>query len=610
MTSNQRYTKFIDDFRRKNLDPSEIENAVSEAMANVNEGVRSFIIYGEPQSGKTNMMIALTSCLLDAGHNLVVILTQNITDLEKQTFERFLDSTLKPPPKYFSDVTSLDYPLSRLEKQKHIIFCRKDSNNMKALINKVSALPKVVIDDEADYASPDSKINKPNKPPSTINKYGDKLLGDNGQYIGVTATPARLDLNNTFDNVNTKWVNFAPHKRYKGRNYFFPIVPQQLEYQLDLLKEHSQDSKERDIRSAVFRFLVNASYLNIKNNDEINYLMLIHTDRKIVIHQDDRAIVEDIFDVLYDSSNKRYRSYMKEIGEIAERITPCPDEIIEFIGENIDNYSVGVVNSAPRAGAPIDYERFSEKPGSMFTIAIGGDKASRGITFNNLLSMFFSRHAKIPQQDTYVQRARMFGARGDYARRFNLTIPESLYKDWWQVFYYQAIAYNNLIAGDVKWASGVGFRAVAPSSIDKKNVTSTGGEMMSEKVLLTDNIKNVLNKIDEKDDKYKKLDQLSDINKHLIDQTFLKFLKDMKLDKKYDIAIHPIRFMKKPKDNSDINYEEITRKRGMIGGQDTKKFPAAKHHFLPVSNEKEIRMFYSCPKDKISYLVNTKYDKD
>jgi hypothetical protein len=54
------------------------------------------------------------------------------------------------------------------------------------------------------------------------------------------------------------------------------------------------------------------------------------------------------------------------------------------------------------------------EPSSPFTIIIGGNIVSRGVTFPNLLTMFFTRNVRHKlQQDTYIQRARMFGARGE-----------------------------------------------------------------------------------------------------------------------------------------------------------------------------------------------------
>ena len=50
-------------------------------------------------------------------------------------------------------------------------------------------------------------------------------------------------------------------------------------------------------------------------------------------------------------------------------------------------------------------------PATLFTIIIGGNVVSRGVTFDRLLSMYFTRDVKHRlQQDTYIQRARMFGS--------------------------------------------------------------------------------------------------------------------------------------------------------------------------------------------------------
>ena len=65
---------------------------------------------------------------------------------------------------------------------------------------------RIILGDEADFASPDNKINKPGDA-SKINQLLEKLIDTKtnndtkpGSYIGVTATPGRLDLNNTFFN--------------------------------------------------------------------------------------------------------------------------------------------------------------------------------------------------------------------------------------------------------------------------------------------------------------------------------------------------------------------------------------------------------------------------
>jgi hypothetical protein len=65
---------------------------------------------------------------------------------------------------------------------------------------------------EADFATPNALVNKGDV--TRINALIKQLISHDGIYIGVTATPARLDLNNTFDNDNEMWVNFPPHDAY------------------------------------------------------------------------------------------------------------------------------------------------------------------------------------------------------------------------------------------------------------------------------------------------------------------------------------------------------------------------------------------------------------
>ena len=68
---------------------SAIEEVVSAASANLKDGCRSFVIYGEPQSGKTEMMICLTAKLLDDGYKNIVVLVNDSVDLQTQNLGRF-----------------------------------------------------------------------------------------------------------------------------------------------------------------------------------------------------------------------------------------------------------------------------------------------------------------------------------------------------------------------------------------------------------------------------------------------------------------------------------------------------------------------------------------
>ena len=75
------YDGQISRLRSKSTNVDSIEVAVSGAMTNIAQGKsRSFVIYGEPQSGKTEMMICLTAKLVDAGYDYIVHLLNDSVD--------------------------------------------------------------------------------------------------------------------------------------------------------------------------------------------------------------------------------------------------------------------------------------------------------------------------------------------------------------------------------------------------------------------------------------------------------------------------------------------------------------------------------------------------
>lgn len=98
-TENTRYDRRIKALKSEGKDPKCIEKAVADAISNLNSGVNSFVIYGDPQSGKTEMMIALTAKLLDLGHKIVVILSKDDLQLLKQNLDRFARSGIDPTPR-------------------------------------------------------------------------------------------------------------------------------------------------------------------------------------------------------------------------------------------------------------------------------------------------------------------------------------------------------------------------------------------------------------------------------------------------------------------------------------------------------------------------------
>lgn len=250
-----RYAKQLQRLQGEDIQTSCIEHAVTDAVNNLSAAKASaLVIYGEPQSGKTEMMICLTAKLLDEGHKIIVHLMNDSVDLLSQNLRRFKASGLAPAPRTSTEL--LQTPRDKMP-QEIVVFCKKNGRDLEKLIERIKVRVKVVvIDDEADYATPNTKVNEGAKTP--INDLVGQLIGQDGYYIGVTATPARLDLNNTFQNDTEKWVSFPSHAKYTGQDVFFPInklVP----YRLTFLR---QGGSPEEARNALVRFFVTVAYLN------------------------------------------------------------------------------------------------------------------------------------------------------------------------------------------------------------------------------------------------------------------------------------------------------------------------------------------------------------
>lgn len=476
--SNQ-YQIQLKRIRDENNSTECIEAAVQGALANLQQGgQQSFVIYGEPQSGKTEMMICLTAKLLDDGHRFIVHLLNDSVDLLGQNMKRFHSSGLAPAAQNFMEIRD---PSINIKSGQFVVFCKKNGNNLRDLINKIGSTKGiVVIDDEADYATPNSKINKNEKTP--INELIEKVIGDTGHYVGVTATPARLNLNNTFNNDSKIWVKFPPHRMYTGQDTFFPMNLEEvgvvnLEYRLTLMGDKGDDGKCE--RAALFGFMVNAAHLNLTSDQERNFSFLVHTSGKKVDHRFDLEVFRTIFSILTDPSHGKFEKYVKEIWDISRNRYNdiSANNITKYIINNISRNTLIVLNSEP------DFKNFggnATTPSALFTIVIGGNIVSRGVTFNNLLSMFFTRDVKNKlQQDTYIQRARMFGARGGYLKHFELTIPIALYADWHRCFVYHRLALSSIESnlGSPVWMADKRIAAVSASSIDRSTVDLDRGEM-------------------------------------------------------------------------------------------------------------------------------------
>ena len=563
-----------------------IETTTKKAMDCIKGGAKSFVIYGEPQSGKTEMMICLTARLLDAGYQHIIVLINDNVDLQNQNLQRFRRSAISPAPRSLQEIKVADPLKSSVSS---IIFCKKNKNDLETLIDKYRKIDRrVVIDDEADFATPNAKVNKEEQ--SRINQLVDTLRNSDhgGIYIGVTATPSRLDLNNTFENEKANWCYFEPYPDYSGHKTFFP-PDGNCNYELIQLPDEGDNPQF--LRNALTRFVVNVAYLNLMNQKgEENYCMIVHTSGLRDDHDTDKKIVEKFFEELEDKENKNHTKRYSEIANDAERYSMDPSSIVGYVYKNRARKAIKVINSAQ--GRDSDNIRGATDPDTPFTVAIGGNIISRGVTFNNLLSMFFTRTTvNTLQQDTYIQRARMFGNRTGYLPYFELHIPISLYTDWYDAFELHGLAMGSVPSGNPVWVENKRIRATSGASIDRQYLSIDTGQMSfdifpisnalidatSRSISGYQNFEEILNLLPE-----------NNVSEHV-----LQFVKSRKRFDDASIVFHSSRQIKGSKNIDEVN---ISRDRGLLGGEDyeAKEFPLAIHHFKIFYNHSNMaRVIYS-----------------
>ena len=115
------YEERINGLRVSHLNTDHIERGIEDIQAVLDKGGKSFVVYGEPQSGKTEVMIALTCRLLDRGFRTIFVIMNDNTELEEQNFKRFLKvNELNPSPSSHEDIVNSDE--NTLKKIYHELF--------------------------------------------------------------------------------------------------------------------------------------------------------------------------------------------------------------------------------------------------------------------------------------------------------------------------------------------------------------------------------------------------------------------------------------------------------------------------------------------------------
>jgi hypothetical protein len=598
---SDQYEKRIKFLQNKGIDTSSIEKTIKKTIESFNyDDNSSFVIFGEPQSGKTEMMIALNAKLLDLGCEVIINLLTDSVDLLDQNLSRFRNAGLSPSPKQFSELPS---DAKKIEGKQWVIFSKKNTHDLDKLTQSLRFIKKlVIIDDEADYASPNAKINSGEI--TKINYLIHSLLSGHGKYIGVTATPARLDLNNTFSNDTELWVDFEPHKQYVGQDFFFPAKGE-VNYRLHKFdSDHGNDKTE--LRKAIFHFLCGIAEQHLMGNEQ-NFTMLVHTSGKTLEHREDFMTVEKTIGILADPRESNFSTYVNLLSSIANEYEKHSSKaIVEFILRNINRNQIVEINSTKKNLNISDILT----PKSLFSFGVGGNIISRGVTFDNLLSMYFTRGVKGKlSQDTYIQRARMFGSRGKYKNYFQLWITKTLWDDWKKCFVFHRLAIQSARSGMgvPVWLSDNRSTPTAYSSIDRSSVDFEDG-VMSWGLFDFDKEKNLMGTPETQT-----LSRLQELKEILTPRCFPEYVYQYiksEVENGEDVCFHqPSLFGTSKSSYTPEDISSIRRTKGIFSTNEFARGdrPNAKHHLkIYHNNEGKARLFYKLKCESIKFIQNKK----
>ncbi|MGH7180352.1 MAG: Z1 domain-containing protein, partial [Nitrospiraceae bacterium] len=313
---------------------------------------------------------------------------------------------------------------------------------------------------------------------------------------------------------------------------------------------------------------MSVAYLNTmatsKNKEENNYSFLVHTSGKTDDHKADRMVIESAMRALVEGKGPEFKAFATILLQEAKFLYPRAKslDLTGYIIANASRSTFIVLNSKRDRASAGDKPTVPTCP---FTVIIGGNIVSRGVTFPNLLSMFFSRDVKTKlQQDTYIQRARMFGSRGTYLNHFELTIPSQLYADWHRCFVFHRLALQAIKNNKVSpvWVGDQRISVAASSSIDRGTVDLDKGEM-SFQIFDCPNLKKLDEIVTVKPKSLATLEKLAEVVGKALPAYLIDYLRSALRMVPGTLAIHTSSSIEQYKKSADK--ETISRKKGFIG---------------------------------------------
>ncbi|MCI0329762.1 MAG: Z1 domain-containing protein [candidate division Zixibacteria bacterium] len=399
------------------------------------------LIYGLIQSGKTGVLTVTGAIGADEGYRTIIILTSDNDPLYEQTLGRAreafpgIDIIGK---KEFKDV---DEFLGRIKGGTCAIVATKNGSVLNTLIEnfkkgRVRGLSCLIIDDEADQASLNTKTARADGTRSAINNRIIELRGffEKNTYLQVTATPQALFLQTPGHDFRPKFTVLShPGSAYVGGDDFFGDESNLVrEFDLEDIITMTAGPQPtptleipRSLLEALDTFMIGATFKRTQEADQ-NCAFLCHVSTRTADHKHIVDLMRKYKTDLTNELKSKNPTVLVRLKEAYDDLASTHEGVrgtnFDRLIEAIEFYSPGI--TIKLVNGETDEDVAVKSPYNLF---VGGNKLGRGVTIKNLLVSYYGRNPKRPQADTVLQHARMYGYRRKDIGLLRLFLPRELH---------------------------------------------------------------------------------------------------------------------------------------------------------------------------------------
>lgn len=443
---------------------------------------RRGLVIGHVQSGKTANYIGLVARAADAKYKFIIVIAGIHNNLRKQTQERidegFVGRSSDPRARERIGVGSTDakypYPatLTNIYKDFNkqtadqsgwsindfskpiVLVIKKNVSTLTSLhrwlneLNakgdgKISDVPMLMIDDEADNAS--INTNKEDLDPTRTNSMLRKILGmfDKSCYVGYTATPfANIFINpEAYDKeareelfprdfiycLDAPTTYFGPEKVFLDDDSSEAILQTIQDAEDYLPLSHRKDFEivklPPSLYDSIIEFVLVRTIRNLRGHQNKHCSMMVNVSRFVAIQGTVRNFISAFIKTLGEAVKANYampdevsrnNEYMTRIEHMFHRqFSDCGfdwADVKESLFATFKYLRIFLVNS--KSDEALDFKKYEKDGVGLTAIAIGGLSLSRGITIEGLSVSYMYRNTRM--YDTLMQMGRWFGYRPGY----------------------------------------------------------------------------------------------------------------------------------------------------------------------------------------------------